>query len=98
MQSGILSTTINPTPRYTMVGVFVAQAADGVHVVVTGAGPCVLRVPEMEAALSSDFSSGAIAGISIPDGVLSSDIYSSAENRAHLVGVMAGRAVGAANG
>ena len=39
-----------------MVGVFVAQLKDGsVRVAVTGAGPKVFRVPEMEAALDEEF-------------------------------------------
>ena len=88
----------NPASRYAIVGVFVAQTNDGVRVAVTGAGPCVFRVPEMEQALSSNFSPDAVAEISIPDGDLNSDIHASAEYRAHLVTVMAKRAVAEANG
>src|SRR6266705_139762 len=42
----------NPASRYAIVGVFVARSAGGVRVAVTGAGACVFRVPEMEAALA----------------------------------------------
>src|SRR5262249_42972225 len=42
----------NPASRYAMAGVFVAKTKAGVRVAVTGAGPCVFRVPEMEAALA----------------------------------------------
>ena len=46
-----------------MVGVFVAKMKDGaVRVAVTGAGPGVFRVPEMEAALAKDFSVKASMG------------------------------------
>ncbi len=87
----------NPASRYAMVGVFVAKGKDGVRVAVTGAGPCVFRVKAMEEALSKDFSSAAIKDIKIPADGLNSDIHGSAEYRAHLVGVMARRAVDAAN-
>ena len=51
---------------------------------------------EMEAALSGNFSPDALSGVSVsPDG-LNSDIHASAEYRAHLIGVMAKRAVAAA--
>jgi aerobic carbon-monoxide dehydrogenase medium subunit len=85
----------NPASRYAIVGVFVAKTAGGVRVAVTGAGPCVFRVPEMEAALANSFSPDAIKDIAIPDDGLNSDIHASAEYRAHLVNVMARRAVAA---
>jgi carbon-monoxide dehydrogenase medium subunit len=85
----------NPASRYAIVGVFVARTASGLRVAVTGAGPCVFRVPEMEAALGTSFSPDAIKDIAIPDAGLNTDIHASAEYRAHLVNVMARRAVAA---
>jgi aerobic carbon-monoxide dehydrogenase medium subunit len=89
----------NPASRYAIVGVFVARTGSatsgGVRVAVTGAGPAVFRVPEMEAALAKSFTADAIKDIAIPDSDLNSDIHASAEYRAHLVGVMARRAVAA---
>ncbi|MBU6442601.1 MAG: xanthine dehydrogenase family protein subunit M [Alphaproteobacteria bacterium] len=87
----------NPASRYAMVGVFVAKTKVGARVAVTGAGSCVFRVPRMEAALNADFTSEAVAGISVPADDLNSDLHGSAEYRAHLVTVMAKRAVEAAN-
>ncbi|HTQ13989.1 MAG TPA: FAD binding domain-containing protein [Rhizomicrobium sp.] len=86
----------NPASRYAMVGVFVAQFADGARVAVTGAGPCVFRVPEMEAALGAKFAPDAVAKIAVPADGLNGDIHGSAGYRAHLVTVMAKRAVEAA--
>jgi len=85
----------NPASRYAIVGVFVAKTPSGVRVAVTGAGPCVFRVPEMEAALGRNFAADAIKDIQIPADDLNSDIHASAEYRAHLVNVMARRAVAA---
>jgi aerobic carbon-monoxide dehydrogenase medium subunit len=87
----------NPASLYAMVGVFVAQMGDGsVRVAVTGAGAGVFRVPEMEAALSKSFSAKALDGIAVKAKGLNSDMHASAEYRAHLITVMAKRAVDAA--
>jgi carbon-monoxide dehydrogenase medium subunit len=89
---------VNPASRFAIVGVFVARTADGVRVAVTGAGPSVFRVPEMEAALNGNFSASALDGISIATDELNSDLHATAEYRGHLVTVMAKRAVQAAGG
>jgi carbon-monoxide dehydrogenase medium subunit len=88
----------NPASRYALVGVFVAQFADAVRVAVTGAGPCAFRVPKMEQALSRSFMPESAARIAIEADGLNSDLFGSAEYRAHLVTVMAKRAVAAALG
>ncbi len=88
----------NPASRYAIVGVFVAATSGGPRVAVTGAGPCVFRVAEMEQALAGNFAPEAVADIKIGDDDLNSDIHASAEYRAHLVTVMAKRAVAQANG
>jgi aerobic carbon-monoxide dehydrogenase medium subunit len=85
-----------PASRYALVGVFVAKFADGVRVAVTGAGSGVFRVPPMEEALSRNFEPSAIAAIKIDTDGLTSDIHAEADYRAHLVTVMAKRAVDAA--
>jgi aerobic carbon-monoxide dehydrogenase medium subunit len=82
--------------KFAVVGVMVAKTAGGVRVAVTGAGPSVFRVPEMEAALGKRFDPAALDGITVPAGGLQSDTEASAEFRAHLVGVMARRAVASA--
>jgi carbon-monoxide dehydrogenase medium subunit len=86
----------NPASRYAIVGVFVAKTGSGVRVAVTGAGPCVFRQADMEQALAANFSADAIANVKQSDSGLNSDIHGSAEYRAHLVGVMAARAIAAA--
>lgn len=87
----------NPASRYAMVGVFVAKGPAGVRVAVTGAGQGgVFRHAAMEAALSASWSPDAVAKLATPTGNLNSDIHASAEYRAHLIAVMARRAVAAA--
>jgi carbon-monoxide dehydrogenase medium subunit len=87
----------NPASLYAMVGVFAAQMADGsARVAVTGAGPGVFRVAEMEAALTKKFAAPSLEGIAVKARGLNADLHASAEYRAHLITVMAKRAVEAA--
>jgi aerobic carbon-monoxide dehydrogenase medium subunit len=80
--------------RFALVGVFVAVLADGsIRVAVTGAGSCVFRATSIEAALAGSFTPEAAESASISAEGLNSDIHGSAEFRAHLVPVLAGRAV-----
>jgi len=86
----------NPASRYVMAGVFVARTGGAVRVAVNGAGPCVFRQVDMEAALTANWSPEAVAGVKQDADGLNGDIHGSAEYRAHLVTVMAKRAVVAA--
>ena len=87
----------NPASRYAMVGVFVAKGPMGVRVAITGAGQNgVFRQTEMERALTANWSPDAVKGIKVSPDDLNSDIHASAEYRAHLIGVMASRAVAGA--
>ncbi len=86
----------NRASKYAVVGVMVAKTAGGVRVAVTGAGPSAFRVPEMEAALAKKFAPEALDGITVAADRLQGDTEASAEYRAHLIGVMARRAVAAA--
>jgi len=82
----------NPASRYAIVGVMFADFEDGPRVAVTGAGPCVFRATNIEKAITS--------GDKLPEikaEGLNSDIHASAEYRAHLVGVMAKRAIESAH-
>jgi carbon-monoxide dehydrogenase medium subunit len=83
----------HPASRFALVGVMVARGPAGVRVAVTGGGSGVFRQAEMEKALAGKFAPEAIASIAVPTAFLASDPYASAEYRAHLVGVMARRAV-----
>ena len=86
----------NPASRYAITGVFVAHHGKGVRVGVTGAGPGVFRHKAMERALTKDFSVAAIENIATDADDLNEDMHASPEYRAHLVGVMAKRAIKAA--
>lgn len=83
----------NPASRYAVVGVMVADTNEGVRVGVTGAGPCGFRAKEFEDALNGNFSAAALEGLHVARDDLLSDIHATAEYRAHLVNVMARRAV-----
>jgi aerobic carbon-monoxide dehydrogenase medium subunit len=87
----------NPASRYALVGVAVGQVGSTVRVAVTGAGNFgVFRVPAMEAALTKSFDASALTDIKVDASGLNSDIHASADYRAHLVTVMAKRAVATA--
>lgn len=86
----------NPASRYVMAGAFVSKGPMGVRVAINGAGPCVFRQAEMEKALAATWSADAVAGVKQSAEGLNGDIHGSAEYRAHLVTVMAKRAVAAA--
>ena len=86
----------NPASRFAIVGVFVADFGGKVRVAVTGAGPSVFRQAEMEKALSAKFAPDAVASIKVKADGLNNDLHASPEYRAHLITVMAKRAVEAA--
>jgi carbon-monoxide dehydrogenase medium subunit len=87
----------NPASRFALVGVFVSESAGTVRVAVTGAGKeGVFRVKPMEKRLTENFSPEAIAKVKVAPDDLASDVQASAEYRAHLVTVLAQRAVAAA--
>lgn len=89
----------NPASRFAMVGVFVADDGKEVRVAVTGAGEAgVFRANDMEAALRKKFAASSLDGIKVPANGIMSDIHADAAYRAHLIGVMARRAVAAATG
>jgi len=84
-----------PASRFALVGVFVAQTNSGVRVAVTGAAAHVHRATAMEDALAKRFAADAARAVKIPADHMNSDMHGSAEYRAHLVSVLAGRAVAA---
>lgn len=85
-----------PASRFALVGVMVSKGPAGVRAAVTGAKACAYRCPELEAALSADFSEAALAGVVIPETDIGSDLHASSAYRAAMIVVMARRAVAAA--
>jgi carbon-monoxide dehydrogenase medium subunit len=87
----------NPASRYAIVGVFVAKTGAGVAVAVTGAGSSgVFRASALEKALDANFAAAALNGLTIPEDGLNADMHADAAYRAHLIVVLAKRAVAAA--
>jgi aerobic carbon-monoxide dehydrogenase medium subunit len=83
----------HPASRYALVGVMVSRSKGAARVAVTGAGAGVFRVPAMEQALAKSFTTEAVAAIAVPHDDLTSDRAGSAAYRAHLITVLAKRAV-----
>jgi carbon-monoxide dehydrogenase medium subunit len=85
----------NPASRYAIVGVMVAEFADGVRVGITGAGACAFRGSALERALATRLEPESLDGVEVPDAGFNGDLHASPAFRAHLVKVMARRAVAA---
>lgn len=84
----------NPASHFALTGVFVAQFADGsVRVAITGAAPSVFRATALEDALKASFTPAAARAVSIAPDELNTDLHASAAYRAHLIPVLAARAV-----
>ena len=83
--------------RYPLVGVFVAKPGSNpsdVRVAVTGCGGNgVFRCAPLEAALAANFGAQATGGVTVNPADLTGDMHGSAEYRAALVPVLAGRAI-----
>jgi aerobic carbon-monoxide dehydrogenase medium subunit len=87
----------HPASGFALVGVFVSKRGSDIRVAVTGAGSNgVFRVTSFEEALKKRFSPKSIEGMTVPADGMNSDIHASAEYRAHLIGVLARRALAAA--
>lgn len=85
-----------PASRFAIVGVFVAKTAEGVRVAVTGAGSCAFRVKALEDKLNAKWAPESCDGVMVSPDNLNGDLHGSAEYRAHLIPVLAKRAVAAA--
>ena len=89
---------IQVASRFPLVAVFAAKYAGGARVAVTGASESgVFRWTEAEEKLSADFTPDAIRDLTVPAEGMIADLHGSAEYRAHLVGVIARRAVAGAS-
>ena len=84
---------LQPASRFALVGVFVARDAGGVRVAATGAAAVAFRVEALENALNANWSAKACQGVQIDASTLSSDLHATAGYRAHLISILAGRAV-----
>ena len=85
----------NPASRYAIVGVYVAKLKKEIRVAITGVESCVFRCKKLEDTLTNNFSASSIDNVNISSKGFNSDIHASAEYRAHIIKVMAKKAVDA---
>ena len=83
----------NPASRYAIVGIYIAKLKKEIRVAVTGVESCVFRCKKLEDALTNNFSPSAIDNVTISSKGFNTDIHASAEYRAHIIKVMAKKAV-----
>ena len=86
----------NAASRFALVGVFVSKGSQGVRVAVTGAGSNAFRATDLEKALAGSWTAAACNAVKVAANNLNGDLHASAEYRAHLIPVIAGRAAAAA--
>jgi carbon-monoxide dehydrogenase medium subunit len=88
---------VQPATRFAGGGVFVAQFRVSVRVAVTGASAGgVIRWTEAETALADSFTADAVKGLKPSADGMIGDQHGTPDYRAHLIGVLTGRAVAAA--
>ena len=83
----------NPASRYAIVGVYIAKYKKSTNVAVTGAQSVVYRCKEIENELSSNFTASTVDKVKIKSSNLNSDIHASSSYRAHLIKVLAKKAI-----
>jgi len=84
----------NRASRFALVGVAAAKMQSGVRVAVTGAGADgVFRVEAAETALAKKFAADALDGVKVDPKGMSNDMHADSDYRAHLVVMLAKRAV-----
>jgi aerobic carbon-monoxide dehydrogenase medium subunit len=79
--------------RFALVGVAVARFGNQVRCAITGSAAGAIRVNEIEARLTKDFSVSALEGLRLSEDNFGSDIHAQADYRAHLAVVMTKRAI-----
>ncbi len=84
----------HPASGFALVGVFVSKRGSEIRVAVTGAGANgVFRATAFEEALKKRFHPKSLDGVTLLPDLMNSDIHAGKDYRAHLVGVMARRAL-----
>lgn len=82
-----------PASRFALIGVFVAQTNTEIRVAVTGGGSGVFRAHAIEQALQASLTPASARSVCLSPENLASDIHATASYRAHLISILAARAV-----